>query len=83
MAILLAAQCRAARGLLGWSQEILAVRAGLGLSTVRDLETERREVSTESLGKIRAALEREGVAFIDADAKGGPGVRLSARRSSR
>lgn len=70
-----APQCRAARGLLAWSQTRLATAAGIGLSTVRDLETERRAVSAGMAVAIRAALERAGVVFLDPNG-GGPGVRL-------
>lgn len=74
------AQCRAARGLLGLSQEALAEAAGVGLSTVRDLETQRREVSTDLLAKIRVALEAQGAELLAADSAGGEGVRLRKRR---
>jgi transcriptional regulator with XRE-family HTH domain len=70
------AQSRAARGLLEWSQDDLARKAGLGLSTVRDFETRRREVSTQAVTAIRRALEGAGVQFIAAGKSGGPGVRL-------
>jgi len=78
--MLIPAQCRAARGLLAWSQEGLAKRAAVSLSTVRDLETERRAISGELAEKIRTAFERAGVIFLGADGAGGPGVRL--KRSS-
>jgi len=79
---ILPAQCRAARGLLAWSQEMLAKQADVGLSTVRDLETERREISAAMATKIRTAFERAGVVFLDADG-GGPGVRLRRRPKAR
>ena len=72
-------QSRAARGLLGWTQEQLAEAAGVGLSTVRDHETGRREVSLDKLAKIRTALEKSGVELIDANG-GGVGVRLRRRK---
>jgi transcriptional regulator with XRE-family HTH domain len=75
------AQCRAGRGLVGLSQAELAAAAGVGLSTVRDLETERRTVAVDSLAAIRAALESAGVVVIDENG-GGAGVRL-AKRSRR
>lgn len=64
---------RAARGLLGWSQSDTAERSGVGLSTVRDLETDRRAVSREKVDAIVAALEAAGVEFLN---HGRPGVRM-------
>jgi len=72
-------QCRAARALLEMSQAALADAAGIGLSTVRDLETERRLVADESCRKMRAALEKAGVIFLDENGEG-PGARLKKRR---
>lgn len=76
--ILLPAQCRGARGLLGWSQGDLADRAGVSRSTVKDFETERHALhhSTERL--LIDAIEAGGVALIapDDDHGAGVGVRL-------
>ena len=72
---LTASQVRAARGLLNWSQDQLALAAGMGNSTVRDFEAGRRTPYPQSLASIRAALEVAGVVFIDQNG-GGPGVRL-------
>ena len=78
--ILLPAQCRGARGLLGWSQGELADRAGVSRSTVKDFETERHALhhSTERL--LIDAIEVGGVALIAPDndygAGAGAGVRL-------
>jgi transcriptional regulator with XRE-family HTH domain len=69
------AQCKAARALLGWSQTRLAEAAGLGRSTVTDLELGSREVSDELVAKLLAALERAGVEFINGKRQG---VRLKA-----
>ncbi|MGR4862633.1 helix-turn-helix domain-containing protein [Caulobacter sp. LARHSG274] len=77
--ILLPAQCRGARGLLGWSQGELAERAGVSRSTIKDFETERHALhhSTERL--LIEALEAGGATLISADLdsdQAGPGVRL-------
>lgn len=75
------AQCRAGRALVNMTQADLADRAKVGLSSVRDLETERREVSPAIVSAIMVALERAGVEFIapgkPAGRDGGAGVRLS------
>ena len=72
---LLPEQCRAARGLLNWTQDHLAEMAGVSRSTVRDFEGHRHELhrSTELL--LTRALEEAGVCLLAADGEG-PGVRL-------
>lgn len=67
------AQCRAGRALLDWTQPTLAQKASLGLSTVVDFERERRAVSAEAIGAVRAALQAAGVEFTNG---GEPGVKL-------
>jgi transcriptional regulator with XRE-family HTH domain len=69
------AQCRAARGLLNWSQQDLADQAGIGIVTVRQLEAGVNVPRRATLQVVRRAFETFGVEFIDADG-GGPGVRL-------
>jgi len=69
------AQCRAARGLLDWSQQRLAEHAGVGVVTIRQLEGENQQPRRATLFVVREALERAGVEFIDENG-GGPGVRL-------
>ena len=71
-------QCRAARSLLDMTQVQLARAAGVGLSTVVDLERMRRFVSQEATLAIQKALESAGIKFIDENG-GGPGVRLKKR----
>jgi transcriptional regulator with XRE-family HTH domain len=75
-------QCRAARGLLDWSQQDLADRAGVGIVTVRQLEAGSNEPRRATLEVIRRAFESAGVEFIDENG-GGPGVRLRKRTSKR
>jgi transcriptional regulator with XRE-family HTH domain len=78
--IVVPAQIRAGRALLGWSQEELASEAGVGLSTVRDIESQRRALDTASACEIRRALQNAGVIFIAGEAKFGPGVRFVTGR---
>jgi transcriptional regulator with XRE-family HTH domain len=73
------AQCRAARGLLDWSQQDLASQAGLGIVTVRQIEAGTTEPRRATLVVVRQAFERAGVEFIDENG-GGPGVRLRNRQ---
>ena len=70
------AQCRAARGLLDWTQEHLADVAGVSRSTVRDFEKGRHDLSRASAAQITGALEQAGVFLIPAG-RMGPGVRLA------
>jgi transcriptional regulator with XRE-family HTH domain len=69
-------QCRAARGLLDWTQEELAGRAGVSRSTVRGFENGQHELHRGSAAVIRGALEAAGVILIEGDEEAGPGVRL-------
>jgi transcriptional regulator with XRE-family HTH domain len=72
-------QIRAGRALLDWSQEQLAEKAKVGLSTVRDYEKERRGGEVGGAKAIRLALEGHGVVFLSSEGDYGPGVRLVAR----
>ena len=69
------AQCRAARGLIGWSQQDLAREARIGIVTVHQLEAGASEPRRATQDVIRRAFEAAGVEFIDENG-GGPGVRL-------
>ena len=71
-------QCRAARGLLNWTQSELAKAAAVGIVTVRQVEAGTASPRRATLQVMRRALEDAGVEFIDANG-GGPGVRLRAR----
>ena len=68
-------QIKAARALLGWSQEHLAEKAGISVPTIKRLEAAdgllggRADTGT----KLRGALERAGIDFTNGNH---PGVRL-------
>ncbi|HEX4740940.1 MAG TPA: helix-turn-helix transcriptional regulator [Caulobacteraceae bacterium] len=75
------AQLRAARALLGIDQRTLAERAGVSLPTIQRMESSSGYVRgvVDSLTKVVAALEREGVELIgenSVSSGGGRGVRL-------
>jgi len=74
-----AAQCRAARGLLDWSQQKLADRAGLGIVTIRQIEVGITDPRRATLAVLKQAFERAGIEFIDENG-GGPGVRIRKRK---
>ena len=68
-------QCRAARGLIGWSQERLSKAANVARATVADFERGSRNPVSNNLTAIRAALESAGVIFVEPNGEGA-GVRL-------
>jgi transcriptional regulator with XRE-family HTH domain len=76
------AQCRAARGLLDWTQQELADRAGIGIVTVRQVEAGLSKPRRATLEVIKRAMEAAGIEFIDENG-GGPGVRLRGRQRSK
>ncbi len=79
MTVLSAPQCRAARALLGWSQDDLANASGVAKATIAYFETEKRQPYEKTLADLRRVLEKHGVTFIDMNG-GGAGVRLRDRK---
>jgi transcriptional regulator with XRE-family HTH domain len=69
------AQCRGARGLLGWSQSDLSRASKTATKTIADFERGAREPYARTLEDVRGALENAGIEFIDENG-GGAGVRL-------
>ena len=80
--MIIAEQCRAARGLLDWSQAELADKAGVGIVTVRQFEAGLHEPRRATLDVVKRAFEAAGVEFIDQNG-GGPGLRLKKRPQKR
>lgn len=80
--MLSAAQIRAARALVGWSQPALAAAAGLSLPTIVRMEGRQGpgRSAAANVEAVRRALDTAGVLFIAADDTAGPGVRLKADR---
>ena len=63
-------QVRAARALLGWTQERLADQA-LALTALRRLETDRLPVRDATREAMRKALEAAGIVFLISDRREG------------
>jgi len=57
-------QCRAARAWLDWSQQELADRASVSLSTVRDFEKGRHAPIANNITAMRRAVEDAGIKFL-------------------
>ena len=68
-------QIRAARALLGWSQQALADKAIVSLNALTRLERGVVDSRLSTLSAVEKALSRAGVEFIPAGNKG-EGVRL-------
>jgi transcriptional regulator with XRE-family HTH domain len=69
------AQCRAARGLLDWTQSRLADAATVAVSTVTSFERSWRVAAPETIQAMQHALEAAGVEFIPENGSGA-GVRM-------
>lgn len=72
---------KAGRDLVGMTQAELCEKAGVPLITLRRIEGKPDHtglVAQATVDKVKAALEAEGVIFLDDGAmiEGGPGVRL-------
>ena len=71
-------QVRAARGLIGWSQDQLVGTSGVPKRTIVRMELGEGEPQRRTVEAIRAALEAAGVEFTNGDA---PGVKLRKAQS--
>ena len=63
-----ARQSRAARALLGWSQETLAEKARVSLTALKRLESESElRVYESTRDQVRRALEAHGIVLLTTD----------------
>jgi transcriptional regulator with XRE-family HTH domain len=67
-------QVRAARALLGWTQELLADEALVALTALKRLESDRLSVRDATREAVRKALEAAGIVFLSSGR--GEGVML-------
>jgi predicted transcriptional regulator len=77
-------QIKAARALLEWSQEDLSLAARVSVPTIKRLEAQNGLLGgrRETVSRIRVAIEKAGIQFIEENG-GGPGVRLRKRARSK
>ena len=68
-------QVRAARALLGWTQELLADKALVALTALKRLESDRLLVRDATRDAVRKALEAAGIVFLSSGR--GEGVMLA------
>ena len=82
--MLTAAQIRAARALLGWSQPALTTAAGLSLPTIVRMEGRQGpgRSAAANVDAVQRALEKGGVEFIPADKTSGAGVGVRLKGES-
>lgn len=73
--MILAEQCRAARALLGWSQEDLERHSKVPKKTIADFERGARSPRVQTNEVLQRTLEASGLLFIPQNG-GGAGVRL-------
>jgi transcriptional regulator with XRE-family HTH domain len=72
-------QIAAARALLSWRREDLALRSAVSLRTLARFESGEGDITASKLGKIEEALLEAGIEFVD----GGVCLDSLKRRSGR
>ena len=70
-------QIRAARALLGWSQQLLADKAVVSANALARLERGQADSRTSTVARIEKALRKGGIEFLPAGSGRGEGVRLA------
>jgi transcriptional regulator with XRE-family HTH domain len=80
-AMIVPAQIRAARALLGWKQTDLATHSGVSVMSIKNIERGATDPRASTLTALQSALERGGVIFLETGSTrdGGQGVRLNLR----
>ncbi|UXN66099.1 XRE family transcriptional regulator (plasmid) [Phyllobacterium sp. A18/5-2] len=73
-------QCRAARALIDFSRDRLAISSGIKVETIMNFERKLDEPTHDEVFALQSALENAGAVFIS-DNGGGIGVRLKFTKS--
>ena len=77
LAMISSRQIRAARALLGWSQQDLADHAILSLNAIKRLEANISDPRISTFQSIKKAMETNGIEFISSTEVKGEGVRIT------
>jgi transcriptional regulator with XRE-family HTH domain len=67
---------RAARALLGWTQDRLAQKSGLSVLTIKNIEHGKTSPRVVTMQWVETALQLGGVVWFPEDEDGGEGVRF-------
>jgi CRP-like cAMP-binding protein len=74
-------QCRAARALVEYSRDRLAISSGVSQEIIEMFERRLENARLEDIDALQSALEKAGAVFIPDSDSGGIGVRLKFNRS--
>ncbi|MBB3234435.1 hypothetical protein [Phyllobacterium endophyticum] len=74
-------QCCAARALVEYSRERLAISSGVSPEIIEKFERSLENATGVDVNALQAALEKAGAVFIPDGDSGGIGVRLKFNRS--
>lgn len=72
-------QCRAARGFLDWTQDQLAVAAGVSRSTIRDFEAGRHALHRATQAQLVSTFATAGIDLLPPDERCGCGCGVRLR----
>ena len=78
--VISAAQCRAARSLIGWSQDRLTKASSVSKRTIARFELGEVTPYAKTLTAITLSLQKAGIIFIEENGEG-LGVRLRKKKS--
>lgn len=73
-------QCRAARGLLNWTQDQLATNARVSRATVADFESNTRQPMKNNIRSMSDCMYAAGVGLVAEEGSSGVGVRFRDRK---
>ena len=69
--VLIVSMIKAARNALGWTQPMLAKRAGVSLVALARLESNATSPRLSTVSKLKAAIEEAGIQVIEGQPAGG------------